>query len=175
MEQENSAALIQRQASKLSKITQLNTGDYKTVLNALQPTIEKTVADSIPLKELINLGAKEPHMVTTIALLIRKYAEFLSVGGNLKPGQEVEISKMLLEEYPTASLDDFDLMLKRGVMGRYSEKTLGFDSVSIGNTTTSPGTSGDKNFSAPFNLSSSSSSMSPSKGRFLVGFWYIVW
>lgn len=51
----------------------------------------------------------------------------LHIGSNLLPHEPITISQMLIDEYPTASIEDFDLMLKRGVMGRYSEKTLGFD------------------------------------------------
>ena len=102
-------------------ITSLNTGNYAAVVTALTTAIEKAVAESIPVKQLINEGAKESHIVATVAALVSKYASMLTVGGNLKPGHEIEIAKMLIEDYPTMSLDDFNLMLSRGVRGRYGE------------------------------------------------------
>jgi len=107
-----------------SLITSLNTGNREVIaasLQALQATIEKSVAESTPIRQLINSGVKEAYLVAAVGMLITKYASLLSVGGNLKAGQEVEIAKMLLEEYPTASLDDFNLCLSRGTRGRYDE------------------------------------------------------
>ena len=104
-----------------SLITSLNTGNYIGAIKALTSDLGKSVAESTPIQQLINSGAKEPHLVATLAMLVTKYASMLTVGGNLKAGHEVEIAKMLIESYPTASLDDFKIMLSRGVRGRYGE------------------------------------------------------
>jgi hypothetical protein len=79
------------------------------------------VGESTPIRQLINQGAQVNQIEAGIAILISKYAKMLSVGGNLKEGQSVEIAKMLVEEYPLMSLDDFNIMLSRGVRGRYGE------------------------------------------------------
>lgn len=113
--------MIQKVQRTASLITSLNTGNYTSVVNALVTVIDKAVAESVPVKQLINEGAKEPHVVAALAILITKFASMLTVGGNLKAGHEIEIAKMLVEEYPTMSLDDFNLMLSRGIRGRYGE------------------------------------------------------
>lgn len=109
------------QNSNTSLITQINAGNLIGVIGGLHSDFTKVVGESIPVKQLINLGAYPNQIEASIALLISKFAKMLSVGGNLKEGQSVEIAKMLLEEYPTMSLDDFNLMLSRGVRGRYGE------------------------------------------------------
>lgn len=113
--------MILTEPKTASLITSLNTGNYSGVIKALESDLAFAVAKSVPTRQLINSGAKEPHLVATLAMLVTKYAEMLSVGGNLKAGHEIEIAKMLIEEYPTASLDDFQIMLSRGVRGRYGE------------------------------------------------------
>lgn len=104
-----------------SLITSLNTGNYATAIKALTSDLSVSVTQSTPTRQLINSGAKEPHLVATLAMIVTKYASMLTVGGNLKAGHEIEIAKMLIEEYPTASLDDFQIMFSRGVRGRYGE------------------------------------------------------
>lgn len=104
-----------------SLITSLRTGNYKTAIESLQSTIDKSVSDSMPVKQLINSGAKESDLVAMVAILITKYASMLSVGGNIKVGHEIEIAKMLIEEYPLNSLDDFNIILSRGIRGKYGE------------------------------------------------------
>lgn len=104
-----------------SLVTQINDGNLIGVIGGLESDFSKVVSQSIPTKQLINQGARANQIEAAIALLISKFAKMLSVGGNLKEGQSVEIAKMLLEEYPTMSLDDFNLMLSRGVRGRYGE------------------------------------------------------
>jgi len=104
-----------------SLITSLRTGSYKSAIEALQSTIDKSVSESIPLRQLIRSGVKESDLVATLAILITKYASMLAVGGNLKGGQEIDIAKMLIEEYPLNSLDDFNIMLSHGIRGRYGD------------------------------------------------------
>ena len=99
-------------------------------LTLTQPSsisLTTAVAISKPVKQLLNEGLSVQSVVQQVSLRISKYASMLHIGGSLLPHEPVTIAQMLIDEYPTASIEDFDLMLKRGIMGRYSEKTLGFD------------------------------------------------
>lgn len=113
--------MIQTQNSNISLITQINSGNLLGAITALTSDLTKSVAESVPVKQLINHGAKVNQIEAALAILIAKFAKMLSVGGNLKEGHSIEIAKMLIEEYPTSSLDDFQIMLSRGVRGRYGE------------------------------------------------------
>lgn len=104
-----------------SLITQINTGLLTTVIRDITGDISKAVAESTPVSSLIAHGASIGQIKAIVAALITKYANMLSVGGNLKQGQSIEFADMLLEEYPTASLDDINIMLSRGVKGRYGD------------------------------------------------------
>jgi hypothetical protein len=119
MEQPKDLMLRGQKAQSLT--TSLKTGNYAAAIEALQSTISKAVSESIPVRQLINSGAKESDLVAMLAILLTKYASMLSVGGNLRAGHEVEIAKMLIDEYPLNSLDDFNVMLSRGIRGRYGE------------------------------------------------------
>lgn len=93
-------------------------------------TISKAVSDSKPVKQLINEGFSQATIEGALAARIAEAASMLHIGGNLASGESIKIAQMLIEEYPTASLEDFTIMLKRGITGRYNDKLLGFD-VSI--------------------------------------------
>lgn len=61
-----------------------------------------------------------------IAAKILEAANMIHIGGNLASGEPIKIAQMLIQEYPTASLEDFTIMLQRGITGRYG-KIFGFD------------------------------------------------
>lgn len=89
-------------------------------------TISKAVSDSKPVKQLINEGFSQATIEGALAARIAEAASMLHIGGNLASGESIKIAQMLISEYPTSSLEDFTLMLQRGIIGRYG-KVFGFD------------------------------------------------
>jgi hypothetical protein len=77
--------------------------------------------NGLPIKQLINSGADKIQIENIVAVLILKYGNMLAVSGGLKQGQALEIAKMLVEEYPYNSIEDFNVMLSRGVKSRYGQ------------------------------------------------------
>jgi hypothetical protein len=129
-------ALAKKKDSTLVQqlMTSTGTEDNKelqlAVIASLSTTIEDSIQVSTPVQELIRKGGSVKAMEQTLALMITKAASMLSVGGNLRAGHPMEIAKMLLVEYPLCSLDDFQIMLHRGVMGKYNDtndKLIRFD------------------------------------------------
>lgn len=87
-------------------------------------TVPATIAlalDRPPVSELIRLGAKKESIEACLALQITKAASMLTVGGNLREGQALEIAIQLIADYPNDSLEDFCLCLRRGVKGAYGD------------------------------------------------------
>lgn len=98
------------------------------IISDLSLSISKSI-DSPSFNQLINLGAKEEKIEALLAVLILKYSNMLSVSGNLKQGQALEFAQMIISDWPTMSLDDFNILLSNGVKGRYNEpgKLFRFD------------------------------------------------
>lgn len=92
----------------------------------LSLSISKAVSQSVPVKQLINEGYSQTTIEGALSARILEASSLLHIGGNLSSGQPLKIAQMLIMEYPTSSLDDFSLMLQRGVTGRYG-KVFGFD------------------------------------------------
>jgi len=90
------------------------------VLASLNTSIRKSI-DSPSFNQLVAQGAKEERIEALLAVLILKYSNMLSVGGNLKQGQSIEIAKMIVSDWPTMSLDDFNILLGNGVKGKYGQ------------------------------------------------------
>jgi len=95
----------------------------------LLPDISRAVIEGKPVKQLLNEGVAQSSIEGGLAAKILQASTMLHIGGNLLPHEPITIAQMLLNEYPTASMDDFSIMLQRGIMGRYG-KVFGFD-VSI--------------------------------------------
>lgn len=93
---------------------------HRTIIDTLAPTIDQAF-DKPPVKQLMNAGADRIQIENILAVIILKWSSMLSVSGNLKQGQAIEIAKMLIDEHPYHSIDDFNLMLMRGVKGRYGQ------------------------------------------------------
>lgn len=89
-------------------------------------TISKAVSVSKPVQQLINEGYSQQTIEGALAARITEAASMLHIGGNLASGESIKIAVMLISEYPTNSLEDFTLMLQRGIIGRYG-KVFGFD------------------------------------------------
>lgn len=82
---------------------------------------------------LINSGLPKENIEACLAIEIAKCANMLTVGGNLRQGQSLEIAKELIATYPNESLEDFCYCLRNGIKGRYSDpgKTFRFDILVI--------------------------------------------
>lgn len=78
-----------------------------------------SVVDSIPVRELIREGVLVKKLEALLAVEIGRASQLLAVGGNLKTGQTVLIASELIKDFPLSSLEDFCLMLRRGVKGFY--------------------------------------------------------
>jgi hypothetical protein len=73
-----------------------------------------------PVRELLRQGgASRKNLEAILALQVGLTASRLSVGGNLAQGETLRIAADLIDKYPLQSLDDFILMLRRGVTGHY--------------------------------------------------------
>ena len=93
---------------------------YALILNAV-PRSVTDVLECPPLQELINHGAKVNDLEACLAVEIAKVSNMLTVGGNLRQGQSVEIARALITDYPNESLQDFCLCLRNGMKGHYGE------------------------------------------------------
>ena len=74
----------------------------------------------------MNEGYSQKTIEGALAARIMEASSMLHIGGNLSSGEPIKIAQMLVQEYPTSSLEDFTLMLQRGIIGRYG-KVYGFD------------------------------------------------
>jgi len=87
-------------------------------LASVPSTIDQ-VLDKPPVSELLRAGAKRNSIEATLAAEIIRTSNKLTVGGNLREGQALDIAIQLIADYPNESLDDFCLCLRRGVKGAY--------------------------------------------------------
>jgi hypothetical protein len=87
------------------------------------------VIERPPISSLLRQGATIESLEGCLAIEIAKCSNMLTVGGNLRQGQSLEIAKELIAEYPNESLEDFCYCLRNGLKGKYSEpgKTFRFD------------------------------------------------
>lgn len=88
---------------------------------ATVPAKIEQVLDRPPVSDLIRGGAKKESIEACLSVQITKAASMLSVGGNLREGQALEIAIGLIADYPNESLEDFCLCLRRGIKGLYGD------------------------------------------------------
>lgn len=93
---------------------------YTAILSTVPKTIEEAL-QCPPVQQLINQGAKVNDLQSCLALEIARTANLLTVGGNLRQGQSLEIAKSLISDFPGESLQDFCLCLRNGVRGAYGD------------------------------------------------------
>ncbi len=98
----------------------LQVQNYSEVL-ALVPRSIDAALECPPVTELLNLGAAINDLEACLAVEIAKTSNMLTVGGNLRQGQSVEIAKNLIADHPGESLQDFCLCLRQGLKGVYGE------------------------------------------------------
>lgn len=104
--------------STREKVKLINQNRHGDVIRCLASNIEDA-QNSVPIKQLMFDGAEKHKIENIIAVLVLQYARLLNVSGNLQEGQALEIAKALVEEFPYNSIDDFNVMLKRGVRSWY--------------------------------------------------------
>ncbi len=98
---------------------------HAAIIRDLKPSISQAM-QSPPVRQLINSGASIEGIEQVLAVLVLKYSKMLHIGGTIGSDEPRTIAKMLIQEYPLNSLDDFNVMFLRGVTGRYG-KVMGFD------------------------------------------------
>jgi hypothetical protein len=105
---------------------------WSQVLANVPRSIEQVI-ERPPITALLRAGATISSLEACLAIEITRTANMLTVGGNLREGQSLEIAKELIAEYPNESLEDFCLCLRNGLKGKYSEpgKTFRFDIMVI--------------------------------------------
>lgn len=84
--------------------------------------VPKTIEQALerpPISDLIRNGAKQNVIEATLAAEIMKCSNMLTVGGNLREGQALQIAIQLIADFPNESLEDFCLCLRRGIKGHY--------------------------------------------------------
>lgn len=99
---------------------------------AIVTGLKRTIKDSLTspsISQLITSGANRIELEQVLAVIISKYANMLTVGGNLNPNHPLEYAKNILNDWPTMSLDDFNILLANGVKHKYNEpgKLFRFD------------------------------------------------
>lgn len=94
--------------------------DYWLILNTVPRSI-KDVIECPPVQQLVNSGAKLNDLEACLAVEITKTANMLTVGGNLRQGQSLDIARSLIAEFPGESLQDFCLCLRNGLKGNYGD------------------------------------------------------
>lgn len=112
--------MIQKQPYQISTVAINNPKNHPAILEALQTSIKKAI-DSPSFNQLIHSGANEKETAQLLAVLISKYANMLTVGGNLRPEHPLQFAKEIISDWPTMSLDDFNILLSNGVKGRYGQ------------------------------------------------------
>lgn len=117
--------MLVRQLATSMATAKDNPQEQLAIISSLSRTIEDSVNNSIPV-QLLRGGPCEKTTEQILALIISKSASMLSVGGNIQPEHPIEIARMLLTEFPLCSLDDFQIMLQRGIIGKYG-KIMRFD------------------------------------------------
>lgn len=128
---ENEKALTQTKLLQLStalssyveKVSDVR--HHPAIIGDLKASISEAM-QSPPVRQLINCGADVKGIEQVLAVMVLKYAKMLHIGGTIGTDEPLTIAKMLIQEYPLNSLDDFNVMFMRGVMGRYG-KVMGFD------------------------------------------------
>jgi hypothetical protein len=125
---ENQKGLMLNPKSSLSTIAINDPTKHGVIISDLRRSVRDAI-QSPSFNQLVHSGANVEQIENLLAVLLVKYSGMLSVGGNLKPGQSVEIAKNILEDWPTMSLDDFNILLSNGVKGKYNEpgKLFRFD------------------------------------------------
>jgi hypothetical protein len=105
---------------------------FHEVLANVPAKLDK-VLDRPPISSLIHAGARRESIEACLAIEITKTANALTVGGNLRQGQSLEIAIDLIKQYPHESIEDFCFCLRNGVRGKYNEngKLFRFDGVVI--------------------------------------------
>ena len=100
----------------------LNTGPQGIghFLANVPKTIDQAL-DRPPVSDLLRNGAKQNVIEATLAAEIMKASNMLTVGGNLREGQALQIAIQLIEDFPNESLEDFCLCLRRGIKGIYGD------------------------------------------------------
>lgn len=122
--------MTQNQKSSLSILAQEINDPFKhaSIIGDLSLSIKQSI-ESPSFNQMIHSGANKEQIENLLAVLIVKYSGMLSVGGNLRQGQAIEIAKSVIIDNPSMSLDDFNILLSNGVKGRYNEpgKLFRFD------------------------------------------------
>jgi hypothetical protein len=105
---------------------------FNTILGTV-PVKLSQVIECPPISQLVKAGATIQSLEACLAIEITKASNALTVGGNLRQGQSLEIAKDLIATYPHESLEDFCYCLRNGIKGKYNEsgKLFRFDSVVI--------------------------------------------
>jgi hypothetical protein len=91
---------------------------------AILSAVPKTIQDALqcpPVTDLIRNGARQADIEACLAVEIARISNMLTVGGNLRQGQSLEIAKALIADFPGESLQDFCLCLRSGVKGAYGD------------------------------------------------------
>lgn len=106
--------------STSAAVAVLNAGGVSHFLANVPSRIQQ-VLDRPPVSELIRAGAKRNSIEATLAAEIVRTSNRLTVGGNLREGQALEIAIGLLADYPNESLEDFCLCFRLGLKGAYGD------------------------------------------------------
>lgn len=104
----------------LSDANRLPEDRYMQVLSSVPAKIS-AVLEFPPVQDLIRNGVKANDLEACLAVEIARTANMLTVGGNLRQGQSLEIAKILIADYPGESLQDFCLCLRLGLKEKWGQ------------------------------------------------------
>jgi hypothetical protein len=91
---------------------------FAAILATIPASIEKAL-DCPPIREIVRCGASVNDLESCLAIEIVKASNLLTVSGNLRQGHALEIAHQLIKDFPNESFEDFCLMLRNGVKGKY--------------------------------------------------------
>lgn len=129
MENQKGLTLTQHSGISTIRANQINDiSQHAAILGDLRLSIREAL-DSPSFNQLKASGANLKETRQVLAVLISKYANMLTVGGNLRPEHPMQYAESIIQDNPSMSLDDFNILLSNGVKGRYNEpgKLFRFD------------------------------------------------
>lgn len=129
MENQKGLTLTQHSEISIQRANQINdVSQHALILGDLKASIKQAI-DSPSFNQLKASGANVKETRQILAVLISKYANMLTVGGNLRPEHPMQYAESIIQDNPSMSLDDFNILLANGVKGRYNEpgKLFRFD------------------------------------------------
>lgn len=90
-------------------------------LLTIQEEVSFETAISAPIISSIEKRSGRPVLIKLVCAVLKLFADSLNVTNSFSPLQVYELAQLWIEQYPTESLKDLILCLKRVKMGKYGK------------------------------------------------------